>query len=512
MPATCPEYVQINEIKREKLFRKVAKLKGEEFSLLNALCAAWKPEIPFFPFLESLENGMKKHDILQKMLEKLKITGMGLLIYSPDENGDLAPDSIILTDQNSPYFFERYIRYHYFFYFFTQKPMFATLDLLEKELPKAKIPSWPETNFSIFFNYSPEEVENIEEMLHFSFPNETVTILVFGKELELVYRMALLSLCQAFGYGKGKLASSCNITENDFAPISDILAGKEIRGVGWAFLDNIEKKLDAILPQINSAGGQFTIALAIIKGYNVVREKILIKEKEKNDTFNQKLEDLADDIKAKGTIVPVRDVQKELNELSTLAKTPDKVFKEKFQTPSGKDLPPILRFEEGYIHQQNITPLFETSIRNLSERVKLFYYNKIEEDSSFISSGNLILFTSYDSLLEDIDRFIREEFTPLLSLLKHPEVVFKASLESMQQLSSEERQKSLQAFFTTEGNTIRFLSIPSFLSLDFVKYFEEIFQKKSISTKIFMKIFGQYKTVRSKMIGYNEIIEKGARL
>ena len=510
-PAPC--YIGGTTTDRDALLSQVGGFSANERQLFHLMCTMWEPEISYKRVLSHADGESAKLSAsLPTLMDKLQRAGIGLILTVVYE-GERRARAILLTDENSPVFFENLIAEAYQRVAAdAERPLPSPASLQED--PGITIPEEVIQRLSmaelvqLSTAASPPENHSVGAI----FVEGSGDIFVPYTRAGVLIPAALRKLRAALD-NTSLLSAVARLRDSSLNEIKVRIESTEASS--WRdVIDTILTRRAALEESaVRIPDGLFTSA-EILKAY--IHERLEYrKRRQLNDEQRAQLAASVEEA-VKGTegyLMPTPAFRELIRERAPeddadAEQLRTSIEKRLTGSPAGRRLPRVLVFSDGVVHRDTLYVLLLQRLAYLGELLRKEYIRDMEESLHSSDRDRFLFFVSLESWESDVSQrvLIRDPLVP--ELLDQPELLAEAVVHiartRMGLSDPRDLKRQLQILFLPESIAIR--PYHQLLSLDLAAIFEVAYARVGVLRQLLLRISGRLEASRRRCTEISEAV------
>lgn len=501
----APDYTLLEAREKDEFLNYRGNFTPDERALFHQLCAVWEPLIPYERFVSraSAQRGDSRH-AADSLLQKLYRVRLAVVLTGTNNHGDLVPQKIALTEENSRRFVA--LAVDEFFQRVHKNP--------ENPLP--------------FSHILEDEGLQIPDSFLADVPTERITeVLSEPSQDELqIYRITVSPGSQVIvtssrirsflGLAMKKLRyllSNANILaavaremNSSITALQKNIDDKEPKF--WYALTNslisTRRHLEAqrSVPVTEELFASAEILHAFVEGHiHAFKQR-----KEAERARHEHIEAILSAIESRDDPkMPVAELRSLLDSFAAEYGDSFETFKSEFhkaalEPPSGRKLAVLNHFGEFLIHRIRLYPVFLERLEALHHEMGSVYRRLMRQHIRGGGGRRITAFYSHDNFCDDIAERLKKHDPLFLSMYQSPEIVSESvvhwATEKGHARDLDQVKKLLQRHF--RPGTTKFVELPVLLDLRLNEIYDRAFQDLSALRQILYRLFGRYEAMRER--------------
>ena len=503
--SNLPSVFQMDLSHREEFLSQVGSFTQEQRRIFHRICDFYDPMLEYNRFvLHAGKDILFANNQIEILMRKIRNAHYGLLKFRNDQ-GELKPDRIIISDRDSKAFYKHLIEDE------IQRLMLddarSYLSLIELEKGNFSIPYdiidtiYPEA-------MSPRFVQKMrEEEKIFSIPLKSGgALLSTSNSLEFIIEISHSKI-------KNALNSSTFISVLSRymdLKISDIQKRQFSRDTAfWKSLSTeIVKNKEDLLLRIKHLNQSVIQSAEILHLYYINSETEEEKEREESKEKQAAIDDICMVILKKENFLVSPDDLLDILEPYEKKWTGFKdLFYETVVKVNQKiGLPVILYIADQYLHRDHVYPFFRSELSMQSRELKFYYVEMMERMLRTHNKDKITIFYTRESFKDDVLEQIEQNSPILREFLKKPRIVSEGIVHYFKDLKKVRDVNKIKDFMNNffDDGIIRFKEADYLLNLYLLDIFQESYKYLSWWKRLILRISGKHESFVSQFSGFNE--------
>ncbi len=500
-----PGVFQMDLSQREEFLSQVGSFTQEQRRIFHRICDFYDPMLDYNRFvLHAGKDILFANNQIEILMKKIKNAHYGLLKFKNNQ-GELKPDRIIITNRDSRIFYKNLIEDEIQRLMLEDSRPFLTLEEMEKA--NLRIP------FDLVETIYPESISPrfIEEMKPqekiFTMPLKTGgAVLVTSQSLEALVEISRKRINNALNNSSFIAA----ISRVMGLKISEIQKKQYTSDPGfWRNISSdILKHSDDLQLRIKHLSAAVFQSSEILNLFYVNREAEVEKEREENREKQEAIEEICMEIlKKEDFLFTPEDL------LDILSPYEEKWagFKDLFYETVVKvnqkiGLPVILYLGDKYLHRDHVYPFFRAELASQASELRQYYIELMEKMLRTRNKDKITIFYTRDSFKDDVMDRVRENAPILAEFLEKPRIVSEGIVHYFKNLKKVRDVNKIKDFMNNffDDGMIRFKDPDFLMNLYLLEIFHEAYKYLGWWRRFLLRISGKYESFNSQFSGISE--------
>ena len=497
-----PAVFQMDLSQREEFLSQVGSFTQEQRRIFHRICDFYDPMLDYNRFvLHAGKDILFANNQIEILMKKIRNAHYGLLKFKNDQ-GELKPDRIIITNRDSKPFYKHLIEDEIQRLMLDDSRGFISLEEMEK------------LNFRVPFDLvetqypdvlSPQYVQKLkEDDKIYTMPLKSGGAMIFtSHSMEPIVEICYVRIKNAL---KNSTFIS-SVSRYMDLKISDIQKKQFSRDKGfWKNLSaEIIRNRDDLLLRIKHLSPSVMQSSEILQFYLVNAETEEEREREENKEKQLIIEEVCLEILKKENFLTTPE---ELLDLLTPYEKKWPGFKDLFYETVVKvhqkiGLPVILYIADKYLHRDHIYPYFRAELSIQSKELKFYYVDLMERMLRTKNKDRVTVFYTRDSFKDDVMEQIKKNSPILFEFLNKPKIVSEGIVHYFKDLKKVRDINKIKDFMNNffDDGMIRFKDADYLLNLYLLDIFNESYRYLSWWKRFILRISGKYESFVSQYTG-----------
>lgn len=504
---TAPDFVHLNEHKRDQFLSQRGNFTPAERALFHQLCNMWESLIPYQRFLRmaSGDGGDVRHT-LKSLVEKLYRGRIAVTITETNEDGESAPAAIALTNENSSRFY--YLAVDEYFRHSERDPdaPLPFADVLRKDdlrIPEAFLTDIASSDTaSILADHAEGDQGRIYRV---SVSSGKQLIVTSGKVRSFI-ALAMQKLRH--------MLSNANILTAISREVDSSLTAlrKEITGKDSRFWYSLSEAILSARSRLEAQRNvpvteEFFCSAEILHAFITGQLSAINRQREAEQERRERIEGiLAKLAKRDEPTIPKHELRQLIEGYRAEYEEDFERFRNDFfdmalKPPPRRQLSILLELDDEFIHRDRLYPLFLDKLETLRLHYGSLYLKLMRQHIRGGRSHSVEAFYSYDSLLGDLERRLKDDDPRFLQMYESPDIMGEALVHWARQKQYVKDTESLRKLLLRHfapGAGARFYDLAVLFDLHLERLFEDAFRTLSPIRQIVYRLFGRYEAMRER--------------
>ena len=506
-----PGVFQMELSQREEFLSQVGSFTQEQRRIFHRICDFFDPMLDYNRFvLHAGKDILFANNQIEILMRKIRNAHYGLLKFKNDQ-GELKPDKIIITNRDSSFFYKNLVEDEIQRLMLDDNRVYLTLEEMEKSnlrLPFDLVETiYPETISPRFI----DEIKSEEKI--YTMPLKTGgAVLVTSQSLDALLEIARKKINSALNNSSFISAMSRVMG----LKISEIQKKQYTNDPGFwkSISSDILKNSEDLKLRIKHLSSAVFQSSEMLHLYYINREAEAEKEREENREKQAAIEDICMEIlKKEDFLFSPEDLLDLLDPYEEKWKGFKDLFYETVVKVNQKiGLPVILYLGDKYLHRDHVYPFFRGELTTQSSVLKQYYIEIMERMLRTRNKDKITVFYTRNSFKDDVMDRIKDNSPILAEFLDKPKIISEGIVHYFKNLKKVRDVNKIKDFMNNffDDGMIRFKDPDYLLNLYLLEIFHEAYKYLSWWKKFMLKISGKYESFNSQFSGIaqddNEIV------